>query len=305
MLHLQAVAADGALVEDGEILFALEHGAEVAALLVKGDGLLHVVGQKRSLLARVPDEVGRVRRVGRGHALAVAHVAVLLDELVERAEVEGAQRAGRSAGGLHALGQTVDAHGALAHLAVGLIGGELGRAVGAGVVALAAAGALVLVHQHCAVLVLLVQGATLADRHAGGVLAVSAAEGQRVQAQVRERALLPLVDAHPLLGARLDLVPVLAGDAAGLAGVAAVHIEKESVLGHGSSFRVQSARRSQRRKLRPPWPRPPRRGRRLSGRGGRGRQRPPWRRGHRRARPRCRSPRRRRRPPSRPPPNRR
>lgn len=57
-------------------------------------------------------------------------------------------------------------------------------------------------------------------------------EGKGVQADVWKCSLLPFVDGHPLLGTRLDVVPVLAGDAACLAGVAAVHVEHKSVLGH-------------------------------------------------------------------------
>ncbi len=219
--------------KEDEVLGALEERSQVAALAVERDGLLGVVGHERLLVARVPHDEGGARRVGRGHALAEAHVAVLLHQLVERAEVERAQRAARRARGLHALGQAVYAHGALAHLGARLVGGEARRAVGARVVALPAAVALVLVDEHGAELVLLVEGAVRARLRARRVLAVAAGERQRMQADVRERALLPLVDAHPLLGARLEAVPVLARDAARLAGVAAVHVEHKSVLRHG------------------------------------------------------------------------
>ena len=72
----------------------------------------------------------------------------------------------------------------------------------------------------------------LAHFQARRVLAVSAGECERVQADVRERSLFPLVHRHELLGTWLDAVPILASDAACLAGVAAVHIEHESILGH-------------------------------------------------------------------------
>ena len=232
MLHLELVAADGALVEGCEILGAFEHRAQITALLIQADSLIGVVRDERGLLARVPDDEGGLGRIGRGHALAVAHVAVLFHELVDRAEVESAQRTALGAGGLLAIGQAVNAHVALAHLAGGLVGREARRAVGARVVALAATGAFVLVNQDRAEFILFVEGTGLAHLHACRVLAVRARERERMQADVGERSLFPFVHRHVLLGTRLDAVPILASDAARLAGVASVHIEHETILGH-------------------------------------------------------------------------
>ena len=232
MLHTKLAAADGSALEFRQILLRFEHRSQIAALAVKLDGPLGIEGNERLLLALRPDEVGRLGDLGRRHPLRPADVGVLLDELVERTEVERPQGARRGAQGLKALLQTVDAHGALAHLLSRIVGSELRRAVGAGVVAFAASRALVLVDEHRSVGLLLVDRVLGAGGNARGLLAVSARVRKRMDADVRERTALPLVHGQPFLGARVDRVPILARDAACLAGVAAVLIEVESVLRH-------------------------------------------------------------------------
>ena len=61
---------------------------------------------------------------------------------------------------------------------------------------------------------------------------MSAWKRQCIESNVGEGPLLPLIDRHPLLSTGVYVVPVLAGDAACLTGIAAVHVEKKSVLGH-------------------------------------------------------------------------
>ncbi|VAU68952.1 Uncharacterised protein [Klebsiella pneumoniae] len=162
-------------------------------------------------------------------------LAVFFAQLLNRAKVQRAQRAGFDADGLFAVRHPAVAAVALGHVAFGGI--VLRRAVRAGHVAVATADADILVHHHKTV-VTLVHCPARADLGAGRIFAVVAGNRQVIGEDILmpDAVILLPVAARVFINTteanvRGQIFVILAGQLAGFAPGAAAGINKKSILG--------------------------------------------------------------------------
>ena len=92
-----------------------------------------------------------------------------------------------------------------------------------------------MVYQDSAVLIFFVNGMVGACFGTDGIFTVQTWDRQYTKVNIGEGAFLPLINAHPLNRARGDIMPLLAGNYAGITASAATQVNKETILWHYNS----------------------------------------------------------------------
>jgi hypothetical protein len=152
-----------------------------------------------------------------GQVFQVSSLSIFGDKGFQGAEVKGSIRAGEDTYRLQTCFETVEAHSALLCFRFSIVAFKDRGAVGAGVITQPASDTLFGVYQYGTILFLFIDSFIRATVNTGWFFAVVARNPLEMDADVRETALLILIDSQIFEWSGWEVMPVLTSDAAGAA----------------------------------------------------------------------------------------